>query len=488
MMALPVGEARKERASLGEKERVVLNIGGRRFETFRSTLLQHSGSLLETMFSDRNRDLLKPDKFGEYFFDRDSTCFEVILNYFRTGKLLLPSTINEDLFREECSFFQIEVEHEEEDPIAYTWGKGEHGQLGHGSRQGSSLPKRVTVPCNVVFVRISLGTSHSCALTRGGQCYSWGYGGDGRLGHCDDNDVLIPRLIEAFKEHCIAQIDCGELHTGATTTDGEVYTWGFAKNGRLGYRQTGNQLSPQRVLDRFTELKISNISCGGLHTACLSAKGEVFTFGTGKDGRLGLGSEEDMYTPEMVQSFDRRIVQIVCGGHHTAALDVDGNVWTFGFDDDGRLGHGVVGHQFLPLVIESLVRENIIQIACGCWHSAALSADGSIYTWGSCKSGQLGLGDKTSAHLPRLCLQGLGDRKIREIACGTTHTVAVDHEGTVWAWGKNEDGRLGLGDVDGDVTTPHAVNIPERMTHVAASVYGTAAWSVHDNAVYGDDA
>ena len=210
--------------------------------------------------------------------------------------------------------------------------------------------------------------------------------------------------------------------------------------------------------------------------------------GTGKDGRLGLGSEEDMYTPEMVQSFDRRIVQIVCGGHHTAALDVDGNVWTFGFDDDGRLGHGVVGHQFLPLVIESLVRENIIQIACGCWHSAALSADGSIYTWGSCKSGQLGLGDKTSAHLPRLCLQGLGDRKIREIACGTTHTVAVDHEGTVWAWGKNEDGRLGLGDVDGDVTTPHAVNIPERMTHVAASVYGTAAWSVHDNAVYGDDA
>ena len=132
MMALPVGEARKECASLGEKERVVLNIGGRRFETFRSTLLQHSGSLLETMFSDRNRDLLKPDKFGEYFFDRDSTCFEVILNYFRTGKLLLPSTINEDLFREECSFFQIEVEHEEEDPIAYTWGKGEHGQLGHG--------------------------------------------------------------------------------------------------------------------------------------------------------------------------------------------------------------------------------------------------------------------------------------------------------------------------------------------------------------------
>ena len=81
---------------------------------------------------------------------------------------------------------------------------------------------------------------------------------------------------------------------------------------------------------------------------------------------------------------------MLCGGHHTAALTSRGTVYTWGFDDDGRLGHGSPGHQFTPKVIQSLSSVQVVHIACGCWHSAALTSAGAVYTWGSCKSGQLG--------------------------------------------------------------------------------------------------
>lgn len=70
------------------------------------------------------------------------------------------------------------------------------------------------------------------------------------------------------------------------------------------------------------------------------------------------------------------VVQVSCGGHHTAVLTAAGAVWTWGFDDDGRLGHGQPGHLFVPRQVETLRDEVITQISCGCWHSAAISSTG----------------------------------------------------------------------------------------------------------------
>jgi alpha-tubulin suppressor-like RCC1 family protein len=440
-------EGRKESApSFEAEERVVLNVGGVKFETYRSTLVQQTGNLLSAMFSERNKQMLKADKHGEYFFDRDPSCFNVILNYFRTGKLLVPSNISEELMKEEFAFFQIELSpNVDSEAAVYAWGRGEYGQLGHGSRQGANFPKLVSMPQNVVVVKLSLGTSHSCALCTYGNVYSWGYGGDGRLGHGDEEDVLVPKMIESLQNEHLVDIDCGELHSGATTETGKVFLWGFGKNGRLGLgNNTENRLTPTCVEEGFLGFDIASISCGGLHTACLSSRGEIFTFGLGKDGRLGHGNEDNSHRPQMVQFFGRiKIAQVICGGHHTSALDVEGRIWTWGFDDDGRLGHGTPGHQFIPLVVESLVHKKIVSVACGCWHSAALADDGTVFTWGSCKSGQLGLGDKSPVPVPRVCLQGIGQGRIKEIACGTAHTVALTEGGNVFCWGKTKMGVLG---------------------------------------------
>jgi len=100
----------KQKHNIKEEERIILNVGGRIFETYRSTL-QNSfrNSLLCTMFSERNRDLLIPNSRGEYFFDRSSDLFDYILNAYRTGEIEIPSHVPEKMFKLELDYFQLPI-------------------------------------------------------------------------------------------------------------------------------------------------------------------------------------------------------------------------------------------------------------------------------------------------------------------------------------------------------------------------------------------
>ena len=86
--------------------------------------------------------------------------------------------------------------------------------------------------CLVKIKSISLGTSHTCCVTVDNKAFSWGYGGDGRLGHGDENDRLVPTLIENLKDIEVHDVICGELHSAAISLGGKVYTWGLGKDGR----------------------------------------------------------------------------------------------------------------------------------------------------------------------------------------------------------------------------------------------------------------
>lgn len=477
-------------------DRVTLNVGGRRFETYTSTLTAYPDTLLGAMFSARNAGMRHAGKGDgekrEYFFDRDPDTFAVVLNFYRTQKLLIPPGISEEQVVEELKYFQLPLR-EEEGGDVFTWGGGSFGQLGHGDRVSLSLPSAVECLRSKRITHVSLGTTHSAALSSSGQVYTWGYGGDGRLGHGDASDCLAPKQIKSLSDACIIQVVCGELHTAALASDGKVYTWGLGNDGRLGHGSRESCSEP-RHLEFLDDHGVKQVACGGMHTACLTSKGVVWTWGLGKDGRLGHGSQEDQLAPTCVEALSgTRIMQVACGGHHTAARGAGGRLWTWGFDDDGRLGHGAPGHQFTPAVVEQLTGIHVSAVACGCWHSAALSDEGAVYTWGSCKSGQLGHGDRQTLAAPRLALQGKGGG-IVAIACGTAHTAALTASGDVYTWGKAEAGRLGHGqtvrkasgsgagggggrDLPADEVAPRQVATLRgvKIRQIVCGVYNTAA-------------
>lgn len=111
----------------------------------------------------------------------------------------------------------------------------------------------------------------------------------------------------------------------------------------------------------------------------------VFMWGRGEDGQLGLGDTSDQDEPTYVDALRGvGVRQIACGSGHTVVLTTDGEVYTWGRGDDGRLGHGDNGWKYVPRITQSLAGQIVVQVTCGSYHTAAVTGNGDLYTWGKC--------------------------------------------------------------------------------------------------------
>lgn len=108
----------------------------------------------------------------------------------------------------------------------------------------------------------------------------------------------------------------------------------------------------------------------------------VFTWGRGEDGQLGLGDTSDQDEPTYVDSLRGvGVRQIACGSGHTVVLSTEGEVFTWGRGDDGRLGHGDNGWKYVPRITQALAGQVVVQVTCGSYHTAAVTGNGDLYTW-----------------------------------------------------------------------------------------------------------
>jgi len=109
----------------------------------------------------------------------------------------------------------------------------------------------------------------------------------------------------------------------------------------------------------------------------------LYAWGRGDDGQIGVGDTSDQVLPVPIEHLRKEhVVHVVCGSGHTMALTKQGRIWTWGRGDDGRLGHGGHGWNYIPRLVESLVPETMRVISSGSYHSAAVSASGTVYSWG----------------------------------------------------------------------------------------------------------
>jgi hypothetical protein len=143
------------------------------------------------------------------------------------------------------------------------------------------------------------------------------------------------------------------------------------------------------------------------------------------------------------------IVALAAGANHSAAIDQNGNVWTWGSNTTGQLGNGDASGtaQSYPVQVSSV--SNVVTVAAGATNTFALEENGQVYAWGSNTMGQLGNGMMGSA-INANPSQVHGLSNITSIS----NQFAVDAADNVWAWGDNTDGRLGLGAQGNDATAP----------------------------------
>lgn len=186
----------------------------------------------------------------------------------------------------------------------------------------------------------------------------------------------------------------------------------------------------------------------------------VFTWGRGEDGQLGLGDTSDMHLPTLVDSLRGvHVKQLACGSGHSCVLTEEGEVYSWGRGDDGRLGHGDNGWKYVPRLIHSLMGKVICLVTCGSYHTAAISTNGELFTWGGGMYGKLGHGDESGCSLPRKVESSLLGVHVISVACGSRHTACLSSDGKLYSWGDKENGVSGHGDIEGEC---FPVEMPQR--------------------------
>ena len=174
--------------------------------------------------------------------------------------------------------------------------------MGHGDQQEQLLPKKLEAFTGQRVVAVSAGSSHSLAITTDGALWSWGGAGDGKLGHGDQQRQLLPKKIEAFAGQRVVAVSAGAHHSLAITADGGVWSWGDGEDGQLGHGNQQDQLLPKKV-EAFAGQRVVAVSSGSAHSLAFTADGAVFTWGKGEDGCLGHGEDlSNQLLPKKVEA------------------------------------------------------------------------------------------------------------------------------------------------------------------------------------------
>ena len=179
-------------------------------------------------------------------------------------------------------------------------------------------------------------------------------------------------------------------------------------------------------------------------------------------------------------SRDETAMAVACGQGHTATVTEDGGLWTWGAGDDGQLGHALLEHSLLPALVGGLemLAACFVMLAAGMWHSAALSSDGVVWTWSGGVSGCLGYGKVQARSTPtRLDKAAFGGSAVVMVVCGRFLTMVVTADGVLWSFGLGCFGALGHGDTE-DKLIPTRVGSRFRgakIVMVAAGHYHSIA-------------
>ena len=368
--------------------------------------------------------------------------------------------------------------------------KGEIFSFGYNQSYQCALPNRnllcrntineptsITNFHNIYGKSISCGIEHSLILSNNNEVYGVGNNEDGVLGIEDIKLKSFKPILIHFGEKDeytkkIKQISCGSVHNLALTDDGKVFSWGAAMGGQLGQDEKifmksneGNKnyyLSKPTIISTFMtkKINITKVSCGEAHSIALSNNGNVYSWGFGSNGQLGLGFCEDSFEPGKGLAKSRKLLpekinisdikNIQCGKTFSLLINKENKLLACGNNDMNQLGfnheknfnknkcHDII----YPTIIDSFSTFEIKKIACGEGHCLAIINDVSftgvqnLWSWGNNKFGQLGQGSTIKISLPKpinllmdYCNYKSG---FEEISCGGFHSLClVKYKGSI---------------------------------------------------------
>lgn len=317
----------------------------------------------------------------------------------------------------------------------FSWGNGANYQLGTGTAGIQKLPCRLDILRGLNVTAIAAAKFHSVAATSDGKLYSWGFGRGGRLGHSDFDihsgqvAVITPQLVSCgLGNHRVRIIAVAKHHSVVATEGGEVFTWGSNREGQLGYTSVDTQPTPRRVTT--LKARIVAVAAANKHSAVLTDAGEIFTWGCNREGQLGYGTSNSAsnHIPRAVEYLKgKNFYAVSAAKYHTVALGLEGEVFTWGYKmvmpRRVSITRNTKKAGNAPLKFHQVERLHIVAVAAGTTHSTAVSEDGLIFYWVS-----------ADPHLRCHQLTSMAGHQAVAVAAGKYRTAIVTAVGNIYAW------------------------------------------------------
>ena len=302
------------------------------------------------------------------------------------------------------------------DGTLWTWGDGNQGRLGHNSEIFRSSPTQVGAL--TTWSQASASQSDfTAAIKTDGTLWTWGEGLTGRLGQNSIVDRSSPVQVGSLTDWF--QVSAGNLHAAAVKTDGTLWIWGQGNDGRLGQNDNFiNRSSPVQVGSLATW---SRVSAGGSHTLAVKTDGTLWSWGNADEGRLGHNNIIKRSSPVQVGALTNWS-DVEATLNHSVALKTDGTLWTWGSGSNGRLGDNAVVNRSSPVQVGALTTWS--KIAGGSNFTGAVKTDGTLWTWGDNGQGQLG--QSLSTTIDRSSPVQVGSlTNWSQVSMGYQHTIAT---------------------------------------------------------------
>jgi alpha-tubulin suppressor-like RCC1 family protein len=336
------------------------------------------------------------------------------------------------------------------DDTLWEWGDNQKGQLGLGNTTKSLYPIRVGIDSD--WVKIAAGNAYTINIKANGTIWGWGDNYSGQLGiNQAYNYKKTPTQIGTQSDW--SAVAAGNAHTLAVKTNGTLWAWGGNYHAALGDGTVDNRFTPRQIgIDSdWAIVEAGYYYSLALKTNSDGSVGTLWAWGWNSIGQLGLGDYTQRNTPTQIGN-QSDWMAITAGTQHTISLKTNGTIWSWGSNYYGSLGLGDTLDRNMPTQIG--IQTQWSKVAVGSSHTVTLKRDGTIWVWGYNLVGQLGLGDSGDV-TQRLIPTQLGNQTDWiTLGAGGMHSLAIKTNGTLWAWGYNGSGELGLGDkIDKNIPT-----------------------------------
>jgi alpha-tubulin suppressor-like RCC1 family protein len=345
----------------------------------------------------------------------------------------------------------------------WSWGNLSYGQV-------PIIPGRVPAPTFMSgWSSFSCGYAHTAATQSNGTLWTWGSNSFGQLGMNTTTLLSISSPAQIGTSSTWTRVSCGYKNTFAIKSNGTLWSWGENVFGNLGLNDTTNRSSPVQV-GALSLWRL--VSSSSVNAAAIQTNGTLWAWGFNASGAIGNNSTINQSSPVQVGALSIW-TQIAVGDQYMLALQSNGTLWSWGSNIAGQLGLSNTTNRSSPVQVGTLSVWTRVSAASGGvgGFSSAIQSDGTLWSWGNNGNGQLGLSNTTTRSSP----VQVGTLSVwTAVSNGAFFMTAIQSNGSLWAWGQGALGQLGLNTTT-DFYSPVQVGLLSFWTQISNGNYTAAA-------------